>query len=65
VSAFTVQLLVNLEPIYAIAIADAFLGETRELGAGFYAGAVLVLGAVFAHAAVTARAARAARAIAG
>lgn len=64
VSAFTVQLIVNLEPIYAIAIAAAFLGETRELGAGFYAGAVLVLGAVFGHAVVTARAARAARAIA-
>lgn len=58
VSAFTVQLVVNLEPIYAIAIAAAFLGESRELGAAFYAGAALVLAAVGGHAVLVARAAR-------
>ncbi|MFO1456082.1 MAG: DMT family transporter [Steroidobacteraceae bacterium] len=49
VSAFTMQLSVNLEPIYAIAMATAFLGEARELGAWFYAGAALVIGAVLWH----------------
>jgi len=61
VSAFTVQLTVNLEPIYAIAIAAVFLGEARELGAPFYAGAALVLAAVFGHAALAARATNGAR----
>jgi drug/metabolite transporter (DMT)-like permease len=50
VSAFTAQLAVNLEPIYAIAIAAAFLGESRELGPVFYAGAGVVIAAVFGHA---------------
>ncbi|MCU0761161.1 MAG: DMT family transporter [Steroidobacteraceae bacterium] len=50
VSAFTAQLAVNLEPIYAIGIAAIFLGESRELGAAFYAGAGVVVAAVFLHA---------------
>lgn len=50
VSAFTAQLAVNLEPIYAIAVAAVFLGESRELGPVFYAGAAVVIAAVFGHA---------------
>lgn len=50
VSAFSVQLALNLEPVYAIAIAIAVLGEQRELSPPFYAGVALILLAVFAHA---------------
>ena len=50
VSAFSVQLALNLEPVYAIAIAIALLGEQRELSPPFYAGVALILFAVFAHA---------------
>jgi len=48
-SAFTTQLAVNLEPVYSIAIAVAFLGEARDLDATFYIGVVIVLAAVFGH----------------
>jgi drug/metabolite transporter (DMT)-like permease len=49
-SAFTTQLAVNLEPVYSIAIAVAFLGEARDLDAAFYLGVAIVLAAVFGHA---------------
>ncbi len=49
VSAFTMQLAINLEPIYAIAIAALLLGEAHELGATFYLGAAIVLAAVLAQ----------------
>jgi drug/metabolite transporter (DMT)-like permease len=49
-SAFTAQLAVNLEPIYAISIAVLFLGEARDLDALFFLGVVIVLAAVFGHA---------------
>jgi drug/metabolite transporter (DMT)-like permease len=49
VSAFTMQLAINLEPIYAIAIAAVFLGESRELAATFYLGAAIVIAAVLAQ----------------
>jgi drug/metabolite transporter (DMT)-like permease len=49
-SAFTAQLAVNLEPIYAIAIAVAFLGEARDLNVLFFLGVAVVMGLVFGHA---------------
>src|SRR6185295_18298082 len=49
-SSFTVQLAINLEPVYAIAIAVLFLGEARELGLAFFIGVAIVLAAVFGHA---------------
>lgn len=49
-SAFTAQLAVNLEPVYAISIAVLFLGEARDLDGMFYAGVAIVLAAVFGHA---------------
>ena len=49
VSAFTAQLAVNLEPVYAICIAVAFLGEARDLDVAFFAGVAIVLAAVFGH----------------
>jgi drug/metabolite transporter (DMT)-like permease len=55
VSAFTAVLAINLEPVYAIAIAAAFLGEARELGGAFYLGVVIVMAAVFGHAWLSAR----------
>jgi drug/metabolite transporter (DMT)-like permease len=49
-SAFTSQLAINLEPVYAIAIAVLFLGEARELDGRFYLGVAIVMAAVFGHA---------------
>ena len=46
ISAFTAQLAINLEPVYAIAIAALLFGEQRELDAKFYAGVVIVVAAV-------------------
>jgi drug/metabolite transporter (DMT)-like permease len=48
-SAFTAELAVNLEPVYAITLAVLFLGEARDLDALFYLGVVIVLAAVFGH----------------
>ena len=48
-SAFTAQLAINLEPVYAISIAVLFLGEARELNAMFFLGVAIVLAAVFGH----------------
>ncbi|MBN1240597.1 MAG: DMT family transporter [Gammaproteobacteria bacterium] len=56
-SAFSAQLAVNLEPIYAILLAMLLLGEQRELTPQFYAGVVIILAVVFAHP-LTARARR-------
>jgi drug/metabolite transporter (DMT)-like permease len=49
-SAFTTQLAVNLEPVYAIAIAILFLDEARQLDTAFFVGVAIVLAAVFGHA---------------
>ena len=49
VSAFTAQLVINLEPVYAICIAVAFLGEARDLDTAFFVGVAIVLAAVFGH----------------
>jgi drug/metabolite transporter (DMT)-like permease len=49
-SAFSTQLAVSLEPIYAICLAIVLLGEQRELSPQFYVGVVIVLLAVFSHA---------------
>lgn len=46
-SAFTAQMAVNLEPIYAIALAMVLLGEQHELTPRFYLGVAVILGAVF------------------
>lgn len=49
ISAFSVQLAVNLEPVYTILLAALILGEGAELGWSFYAGVALILGAVLWH----------------
>jgi len=48
-SAFTAQLAVSLEPVYAILLAIVLLGEQHELGAAFYSGVAVILAAVFGH----------------
>ena len=48
-SAFSVQLAVNLEPIYAIALAMLLFNEHQQVGTLFYLGVVIVVGAVFVH----------------
>lgn len=42
-SAFTVNLSYNLEPIYGIILAFIFFNENKDLGPGFYAGLGLIL----------------------
>lgn len=48
-SAYTVQLATNLEPVYAIILAVLILGEQHQLDPWFYAGVAIILGAVFVH----------------
>ncbi|SFK82059.1 DMT family transporter [Lysobacter sp. cf310] len=48
-TAFAAQLAINLEPVYAIVLAIALLGEQRELSGLFYVGVVIILSAVFVH----------------
>jgi drug/metabolite transporter (DMT)-like permease len=43
ISAFTVNLSFNLEPVYTIALAIFFYNENRELTTPFYAGLVLIV----------------------
>jgi drug/metabolite transporter (DMT)-like permease len=49
ISAFSAQLAVNLEPVYAIVLAIVLLGEQRELTAQFYVGVAIILAAVLAR----------------
>src|SRR5690554_5936156 len=48
-SAFTVALATNLEPIYGIMLAWLFFGTEEKMSLGFYAGAVIVLGTVLIY----------------
>lgn len=43
ISAFTVNLSYNLEPVYSIALAMLFFGEAKELNAAFYVGLSLII----------------------
>lgn len=48
-SAFTVALTTNLEPVYGIILAWLFFGTQEQMSLGFYFGAALVLGTVFSY----------------
>ncbi len=48
-SAFSAQMAINLEPVYAIVLAMLLLAEQRELTPMFYLGVAIILAAVFAH----------------
>jgi len=47
ISAFSTQLALNLEPVYAIVIAALWLREYQELTPQFYVGVAVILSAVF------------------
>ncbi|MBP6334964.1 MAG: DMT family transporter [Bacteroidia bacterium] len=49
VSAFTMGLALNLEPVYGIILAVLFAGEAKILNSGFYVGAVIILITVVVH----------------
>jgi drug/metabolite transporter (DMT)-like permease len=49
VSAFTMNLSVNLEPLYSIILAIILFKENELLNNGFYIGAVIVISSVFIH----------------
>jgi drug/metabolite transporter (DMT)-like permease len=49
ISAFTVNLSVNLEPVYGILLALLIFKDSEHMSAGFYLGAVIILFSVFAH----------------
>lgn len=46
-SAFTVTLTVNLEPVYGIVMAFFIFGESERMTSGFYLGTLLILFSVF------------------
>jgi drug/metabolite transporter (DMT)-like permease len=48
--AFTLNLSINLEPIYGIALAFLFFHENQQLTIGFYLGGALILGSMLLHA---------------
>ncbi len=48
-SAFTVALTTNMEPVYGIILAVLIFGHKETMSAGFYVGALIVLGAVFVY----------------
>lgn len=54
-SAFTAQLSVNLEPIYAIALAALLFNEQQELHGRFYIGVAIILAVVFTQGVLAAR----------
>ncbi|MFN8275902.1 MAG: DMT family transporter [Chitinophagales bacterium] len=49
-SAFTLNLSINLEPVYGVALAFIFFQENRELHPNFFVGGALILLSVVAHA---------------
>ncbi|MGE4069656.1 MAG: DMT family transporter [Lysobacterales bacterium] len=57
-SAYSAQLAINLEPVYAILLAIPLLGEQRELSPQFYLGVAIVLLAVILHPWLQGRASR-------
>lgn len=49
ISAFSVNLTINLEPIYGIILAVVVFGEKEKMHTGFYIGACIILLSVLAH----------------
>ncbi len=49
VSAFTMNLIVNMEPVYGIVLAFLLFGETEQMSGGFYLGTSVILLAVLAY----------------
>ena len=55
INAYSAQLAVSLEPVYAILLAMLLLGEQHELTWSFYLGVAIILLVVFGHALTTRR----------
>lgn len=49
ISAFTVNLSINLEPLYGIILAIILLNENRELNWQFYVGSAIIIFSIFLH----------------
>ncbi|MDN4166554.1 EamA family transporter [Cytophagales bacterium LB-30] len=49
ISAFMVNLTVNMEPVYGIILAVLIFGESEEMQGGFYLGTLIILLSVIAH----------------
>lgn len=49
ISAFAMNLTVNLEPVYGIVLAWLIFGQKEQMSTGFYYGALIILGAVFIY----------------
>lgn len=54
-SAFTAQMAISLEPIYAIALAIVLLDEQQQLSGRFYGGVAIILAVVFVQGLLTGR----------
>lgn len=52
-SAYTVSLSVNLEPVYTILLALCFWPDTEIMSAGFYAGTAILIGTVIGDAIIS------------
>jgi drug/metabolite transporter (DMT)-like permease len=48
-SVFTIQLTLNLEPVYGILLALLVFGEKEVMDVGFYMGTVIIMSAVFVY----------------
>lgn len=48
-SAYTVVLAINMEPVYGILLAFAIFGQSEFMSGGFYIGTLVILAAVFLH----------------
>jgi drug/metabolite transporter (DMT)-like permease len=55
-SAFTLNLSINLEPVYGIALAFFIFGEHKHLNGGFFVGTFLIMLSVVLHSYFTSRA---------
>lgn len=49
ISAFTVNLTINMEPVYGIIMALIVFGDSEEMSSGFYLGTCIILLAVFLY----------------
>lgn len=49
ISAYTVVLTTNLEPVYGIILAFLIFGKSELMTVGFYQGAIIILAAVFIY----------------
>ena len=48
-SAYMINLTINMEPIYGILLGVAIFGESEMMTPGFYVGAVIILSSVFLY----------------